>query len=271
MEQNVIVVKEIRNLIDELKTENGIIDEVVRDGVFNILQNLPDCTLVYYPIESEAVEEGCDGCHVVRTIKGHKEQLVFINTANTRERQAFSVAHELGHIWNVDGRLRERIPDEKFETEDIIDRFAAELLMPEKLFKELAQKKLDEFLDENHRLKMSDMIKVVAFLMDYFFTPYKATVLRLKEVQLISGKGVTLLLNYKDSKYVSDIIVENQYVRLGIRTNQKSVANLQENLALIEERRLFTDNKINAIRKKFNIEPLQSRENVESLIEIKNY
>ena len=61
-----------------------------------------------------------------------------INTNNTRERQAFSATHELGHICRVDQRVRERVPfecDNDAEmNEKIIDRFAAELLMPRDLF-----------------------------------------------------------------------------------------------------------------------------------------
>ncbi|MGN0161355.1 MAG: ImmA/IrrE family metallo-endopeptidase [Lachnospiraceae bacterium] len=263
------VIAEIRNLIQELKKENGITVDIVRDEVFNILQGMPHCTVVYYPIESEAVEDGCDGCHVERTIKGEKEQLVFINTANTRERQAFSVAHELGHIWKVDSRLKAKLPGEEFDSEEAIDRFAAELLMPQEEFWKLAEKKLQELQCEDHLIKTRDAMKVVVYLMDCFFTPYKATVIRLNEVEIFSEESKQKLLSYKGSQYVSDIIAAGQYTRLGIKTNNKGIANLQQNLIEIEERGLFTKNKIEEIRKEFDIKTEPAMQDIESVIAIK--
>ena len=112
MSINSNVIKKIQFLTEKIKKENDLSSiETIRDDVFNILQNLPDCTVVYYPLEEEAHEDGCDGCHVVRTIKGREQQFVFINSANTRERQAFSIAHELGHLilhkTSFDGKFAE--------------------------------------------------------------------------------------------------------------------------------------------------------------------
>lgn len=186
------VIKEIQKLAEELKNQSGIFENngIIRDDVFNILQQIENCTVVYYPIESEASEDGCDGCHVERNVKGKPMQLVYINTANTRERQAFSAAHELGHIWNVDGRLKERLPELDIDVEAVINRFAAELLMPERVFIEQGRDKMKEFLNEEHAIKLLDMIKVVVYLMNYFFVPYKAVVLRLVEVGIIQRRHI---------------------------------------------------------------------------------
>ena len=72
-----------------------------------------DCVVLYYPLEEESI----DGCHIEKPVNGHMEQFVFINSNNTRERQAFSAAHELGHIWQVDKRLEKKVPDIEFDSE----------------------------------------------------------------------------------------------------------------------------------------------------------
>ena len=267
------LIDEIQKLTNEIKIENKIENkEIIRDDVFNILQNLPDCIVLYYPIDLEADEDGCDGCHVIRCVKGKKKQLVFINTANTRERQAFSVAHELGHIWEVDKKIKERIPNLVFDSEDVINRFAAELLMPEGTFQREAIKKLDELSIEengNRSIRVVDFIKIIVYLMNYFFAPFKAVVLRLDEVGIGDKATTDLLLKYKDSEYVKSIIVEEQYTRLGIKTDIKSVSNLAEKINEIEEKHLFSDNKIKVIRDLFDLSEIKVDAEMKDKLNIK--
>lgn len=140
------VVKGIKELIEELKQENHIVNQIIRDDVFGILQTC-NCTVLYYPLYGEDGEgEGCDGCHLEKMIAGKMEQMVFINSNNTRERQAFSTAHELGHIWKADERLRSMFPEIELDTEEVINRFAAELLMPEEYFIDV----IEEYLKKSN-------------------------------------------------------------------------------------------------------------------------
>ena len=262
------VIRAIQELTSEIKKENGLTENaVIRDDVFGILQGIPNCTVVYYPIESEADEDGCDGCHVVRIVKGIEKQLVFINTANARERQAFSVAHELGHIWDVDGRLRRILPEIQLDAEEVTNRFAAELLMSEKIFIEQANAKISQFRQEQG-IKVLDFIRIIVYLMSYFFAPYKAVVIRLSEVKIIDEIVQTQLLKFKNSKYVESIINEEQYTRLGIKSENKSVANLEENLEEIERRELFSSNKIKAIRDTFGLTEMEEDAGLNNVLRI---
>ena len=93
---------------------------------FSVLQAC-DCSVLYYPLDGED-GDGCAGCHLEKPVNGRMEQFVFINTNNTRERQAFSAVHELGRIWKVDERLKRLFPKEKINTEEVINRFVAELV-----------------------------------------------------------------------------------------------------------------------------------------------
>lgn len=252
------LINEIQNLTQKLKKENDLVNkDIIRDDVFNVLQGLPNCIVVYYPLDTEANEDGCDGCHVIRTVKGIKKQLVFINTSNTRERQAFSVAHELGHIWNVDGQLAEILKKPVDNVEEVINRFAAELLMPEGIFKEYALEKINDIKGKDLVIKVSDFIKLIVYLMNCFFVPYKAVVLRLVETEIIDQTASKLLLRYKESEYVKSIMCEEQYTRLGIITRNISVPNIVDKIDEIESRGLFSKNKIEAIRKELKLSEMK--------------
>lgn len=269
------IVEEIKNLTMKIKKENDLKEDVIREDVFNILQGITNCMVLYYPMNDEANEDGCDGCHIVRTVKGVERQLVYINSANTKERQAFSAAHELGHIWKVDERLKEKFPDIEFDVEDAINRFAAELLMPEEAFKEQTQKKLEALIEDrkktdNIKIMISDVIKLIVFLMDYFFSPYKAVVIRLVETGYINDIAKNKLLDYKDSKLVESIIREKQYPRLGIKTMNISVANLVDKLEEIEKQKLFSENKIREIKEKFELPEIDEGMEMKDEIDILN-
>lgn len=246
MEQ--IIVSALQKLVKELRNENGIINEIIRDDVFSILQS--KCTVLYYPLP----DEDCDAFHIEKPVNGKKEQFVFINTHNTRERQAFSAAHELGHIWNVDKYLHERLKEIKFDTEDVINRFAAELLMPEELF----QNALDEYLNyiqyEGPGIKVFDLVKIIVYLMNYFFVPYKSVVFRFNELKRLDASLNNKILIYKDSELVTDIIKAEQYTRLGIRNEIKSLDNLQEYIYEVEKGELINKTKIENIKSAFDIQ-----------------
>lgn len=262
------VIKEIQKLAEKIIKDNNLNDKtVIRDDVFNILQNIPNCIVIYYPIDTEANEDGCDGCHVVRTVKGIEKQLVFINTANTGERQAFSVAHELGHIWNVDGQLKDALPDTVFDVEEVINRFAAELLMPEELFIAQLIGRVRHHIPDNN-VTVLGLIKIIVYLMNYFYSPYKAVVLRMEEIGFIDKNARDHLLTYKDSQIVKDIIQEEQYTRLGIITEKKSIANLSDKLDEIEEKQLFPYNKIMEIRKEFGLSSIKKDKEMNEVIDI---
>ena len=158
------LIDSIKILVRNIKKENGIVNEIIRDDVFSILQDC-NCTVLYYPLEDENI----DGCHIEKPVNGKLEQFVFINSHNKRERQAFSAAHELGHIWKVDDRLRKKYPDREIDTEMVVNRFAAELLMPEKLFREAITKQLDKLKYQGPTMEMSTMLKLVAHLMNFLY------------------------------------------------------------------------------------------------------
>ena len=101
-------------------------NRLLREDVLDLLDRY--CTVVYYPLE----EEENNGFRVkdIPFSDGSYHDFVFINTAQTLEKQAFTAAHELGHIWNVDRYVIEHCGISSELAEPIINRFAAVLLMP---------------------------------------------------------------------------------------------------------------------------------------------
>ena len=96
---------------------------LLREDVLDLLDKY--CTVVYYPLLGE--ENNGFRLKEVPLADGTLRDFVFINTAQAMEKQLFTAAHELGHIWNVDefviGDLA--IQDSYDLREHIINRFAA--------------------------------------------------------------------------------------------------------------------------------------------------
>lgn len=248
------IISGIQELVKKIKEEKGIVNEIIRDDVFSILQAC-DCVVLYYPLDGEN-PDGCAGCHIEKWVNGHKEQFVFINTNNTRERQAFSAAHELGHIWKVDERLRQMFPQAEIETEEVINRFAAELLMPQKHFEDVLKKYMEKIGYKGPFIQENTLVEVIAYLMNYFFVPYKSVVLRFNELGKLDSKYNGQILPYKDGKLLNEIIRSEQYTRLGLVNKLKSMDNLQEYLVEAERRGVINDTRLSNIRSRFDIEEI---------------
>ena len=133
-------IKAIKKFIEKKKTEDNLMDQfpntVLRDDVLEILGLY--CTVVFYPLENEKN----NGFHItgIPNRKGIEQHFVFINTAQSAEKQVFTAAHELGHVWAVDRQIEmeANVSFNSQERECVINRFAAELLMPEEHFIKIA-------------------------------------------------------------------------------------------------------------------------------------
>ena len=96
------VVAAIRQHIKSRVEGDGLKDvfpiPCLRDDVFEVLNRY--CTVIYYPSEDSSNR----GFHVKEYLihNGKEQNFVFINTSQTLEKQVFTAAHELGHIWQID-------------------------------------------------------------------------------------------------------------------------------------------------------------------------
>lgn len=201
--------------IKELREENNIVNVILRNDVFRLLEAQKNCTVLYYPLK----DDGIDGFRISKYVKDKYEEFVFINTAQKEDVQIFTAAHELGHIVGID-----RIICDEFDItdvtkklkEDIIDRFAAELLMDRAAFSKLAGAKISEYVTKNGQITLSNMLRLITYLMDSFMAPYEAVVRRFHEMGRIDEKTMLYLSS-------ADVVTEEQIERFSEEGNYKRI------------------------------------------------
>lgn len=253
----------IKAVVDECRTENGIINDVIRDDVFKILEK--HCYVVYYPLEKEDI----NGFHVMRTVNGEKKHFVYINTWNTTERQIFAAAHELGHIWDVYGKVKSKFLgiDEFAEglgydsaEEFVVNKFAAQLLMPEDLFKNEIEIRLKKLNYNGQSISLINLLRLTIGLMDTFFVGYKATTKRFFEIGRISEDVYNILKEYEKHPNFEPtfkmILKEGDYKRLNNRPESKNISNLAELIRKAETGECHLENTLNSLKNKFEISPV---------------
>lgn len=234
--------------------EEEFVNRILREDIFDLLSR--ECTVIYFPLENEEN----DGFHVQMPVNGEKQHFVYINTAKPLQKQIYAAAHELGHIWTDNGRNIGVIPVSPEEDDALMNRFAAELLMPEDVFGPLAAKKLDELKNEPGKISEENFFRVVAYLMDEYFVPFQAVVRRLGEVRILDRETCKDIEEnrYKKSadgkKMLEDCINEGGYSKLLSKPNmKKSMTGFTELLNQAEEHGVFRPEKVEYLRKELNL------------------
>lgn len=231
-------------------------NRLLREDVLDLLDRY--CTVVYYPLE----EEENNGFRVkdIPSSDGSYHDFVFINTAQTLEKQAFTAAHELGHIWNVDRYVIEHCGISSELAEPIINRFAAVLLMPKEEFQAAVRLQLSEYINsEKKSITYINLVKIIVHLMNQFFAPLKAVTLRLVETGFFRKEMVETLFNGEIisseflAKLVQSFINEFGYVKLKNPSYKKWIEGLAEKLDIAEKEHLISENKIKLMRERFDL------------------
>ena len=222
------IVNIIQSKTEEIKQEYHIINPVIRDEIFSILDKL--CIVLRFPLEDG---EDANGLHVKRLVKGMEKHFVFINTNSTLEKQVYTAAHELGHVWDIDKKVLSEIEEKEcYDSETIINRFAAELLMPESHFKSSFNLKCQEEGITTGEVDVDAVVKIIVELMNIFLVPYKAVVYRLLEIGFIKEYGKELLENIERQHpdIIEDKIRTCNYQKLRRKNEEKSMNGLYEML-----------------------------------------
>ncbi len=226
------------------------------DDIFEQLQQ-KNCVIVYYPIQ-----EKNNGFRLknMQYLSGDNKEFVYINTAQTLEKQLFTAAHELGHIWEVDDYVRSQEEFKNLDSEHIITRFAAMLLMPSESFENAVFKEFYSLDEGDNAISFNEIMRILVVLMHKFFAPYKAVVMRLLELDILDKESAMILLGY--SRIPSDLIelkrsklIESLgYVELKTCTNKKWIDGLPSLLDKAEAIKGAPQAKIDYLRKAFGIE-----------------
>ena len=250
------VVSVIQEFITLQRNKKGILNEIIREDVFDILA--AECTVLYYALEDNGVE----GCHVIKPVNGRMEQFVFINTTKAVQEQTWTAAHELGHVWKVDSYVKEKLNQHDLDSEDLVNRFAAELLLPESIFKIEVANKLIEYNYRGSQMPEEMMVRLVTYLMNYFCTPYKAIIRRFIELDYIEEKAEQQFLKgFEDEiDLYKRLIVENQYTRLEKVNKVYSMGSMEKDINLLEENEVYSDKKVARLREMFHLERTEVRE-----------
>lgn len=217
-----------------------------------------DCTVVYYPLKNETI----NGFHVGLPNRfGDEIHFVYINTAQTLDKQIFTAAHELGHAWRVDEYVAAQC-GEQFDSdarEEIINRFAAELLMPKEQFISAFNSEFHKYENEDGQLSVVNVVRIVAGLMMHFYVPRKAVVYRLFELGRINDGAARLLLGEKElteaeiDKYISFLMQENGYTYFIRAMEEKRIDGLPDLLDKAEANGTVTEEKIANLRFLFDL------------------
>ena len=129
--------------------------------------------------------------------------------------------------------------------------------MPEEHF----QKQINAYLakiDYNGKsVKLTELIDMTVYLMNYFFVPYKAVIIRFEELNRLKEEYESEILAYKDSKIVESIIQTKQYTRLNVISRHKSLDNLQELLLQAHDEELISDKRFNNICDLFEFKSIE--------------
>jgi len=124
---------------------------------------------------------------------------VFVNQANTLERQTFSLAHEYGHLLMHRSFYQARKPfaglDKNHEMEEMAQTFAANLLVPELGLREVFMRDVGE-----NTIGIEDIV----FLKRYFRVSVDMMLRRLKDLRLISQADYNHLLEEVNKRRVDE-------------------------------------------------------------------
>lgn len=186
----------------------------IGDYIFNILEK--ECILVEW---SEDEQLDLDGLSTEKVVNGRLETIVYINSAKSKEKQNFCAAHELGHRHKLDRLIRDDFPDDVIlhdDIEDIMNRFAAELMMPEADFRRRSYtycKAYQQTIKKKKVISFKNILVMTVQLMNFYYMPYKAVVLRFGEIDFFSDDFVNVLLKFEkssDGRQIVDQIIRQQ-------------------------------------------------------------
>ena len=253
------VVNYIKEFIREKREKKNIVNTIIGEDVFSILEN--ESILLYYPLKDERIK----GIHTEKVVHDELRQFVFINSDKEIDNQTWTAAHELGHVWKVDSYVYNKIPGCTVNSEDIVNRFASELLFPTDIFVEeysLCKKRLGV----DNSMTKKEFMEIITYLMNTFCAPYKAVIKRLVEVgEIDRSNESSYIKSFRDNESLyKQIIQENFYSRLGKKRESISMRSIGRDIDLLEKNELLPKELINRYRKMFAVH--KEKDSIETFI-----
>lgn len=260
----------IKKKRNELDSENVHLNAVLREDIFPLLDRY--CTVIYFPIE----DSENNGFHVSYPFNDQTVDFVFINTAQDREKQIFTAAHELGHIWELDNYLKEECGanTDAERCEQIMNRFAAEFLMPHDIFGDYAQRAIEQ-AKRSDKITIAEMVQAITVIMNEFFAPYKSVVCRLYELDMVTEIEACVL--WGGTKHLPREVLEDYsrtvaqiqgFGRLYKADRRRAIAGLKELLDSAKREKSMPAQWIEAFYKRFDLEYKEEDDALDSPLQI---
>jgi Zn-dependent peptidase ImmA (M78 family) len=241
----------IQNFIKEKKKNNRLPSSKtpIREDVFSIIET--ESILLYYPLD----DPGVKGCHVERMIGDELKHFVFINTTKPVEEQTWTAAHELGHVWGIDKEIVYEKTGEEVDKENIVNRFASELLFPKDIFRKSKESYFEIKNLNEENLSKNEFVGLITYMMNYFCAPYKAVIRRFVELGMIERDNEAKYIGAFEAnkEYYNQLLLENYYTRLGYITKSCQMSNISDDLVFLEREGSVSEEHLKEYRKLFKL------------------
>ena len=150
--------------------------------------------------------------------------------------------------------------------ERIINRFAAELLMPTNEFKKSYYAYIEKLSLAVNKFKVIDLLRIVVFLMNDYMVPYESVRRRLIETDIIhSETGKLLLDNETTILPIINALSKDQNTMLDRVTAKKTIPGLRNLLEKAEETGKLSLYTLAKIKKDFDIDEINE---VDAIMEV---
>ncbi len=247
------IYQQIPQVVTEAKEEYILKNNIIKDDIFRILEK--HCVVLYYPFDDE---ENSRGFHIKRFLKGSLVDFVYINTAKPVAEQIFGAAHELGHVWGVANKIWQSLgyngsPSE-IDEERVVNRFAAELLMPEILFRKSFFVHISEMGFDSKRIRLEEIIRVMVMQMSDYMVPYEAVRRRLIETGIVTKEiGEVLNPKHERIKEIVEIFSKELNAIFSSPTNKATIPDLRDTILEAEKTGAVSEYILSKIKKDFSV------------------
>lgn len=250
-----MIVDKIPVVVNRIRKDRVLDSMTIRDDIFSILEK--HCIVIYYPLH----DEKNSGFHMQRCIKDRLEDIVYINTAKPIAEQVFTAAHELGHVWGVAAQVMEALGKEEQVSEEleerIVNRFAAELLMPGKEFVVTFMAHMEKVCAGVDSVKFDDLIRVVVMQMNDYMVPYESVRRRMIETGIISEQtGDLLKANEMEVLALVASFSKEQNTILDRVTEKKTIPGLRDLVEKVERENLLDEYTVCRMKKDFDLDEI---------------
>ena len=248
------IYSQIPQAVNEAKKEYILKNSIIKDDIFRILEKY--CEVIYYPFNDN---EKSRGFHIKRFMKGELVDFVCINTSKSVAEQIFGAAHELGHVWGVASKIWNQLSYKEELTEEIeeniVNRFAAELLMPKDIFRKTFFLHIEELGFNIKRIRLEEILRVMVMQMSDYMVPYEAVRRRLVETNIVT-ENIGDVLNAKNQPIEEIVKIYSKELNATFSdpTNKKRIPGLRDTLLEAERKGTVSDYVISKVKQDFDLE-----------------